>query len=204
MNSHTYSAFISYSHQDKDWAVWLQKRIESYRFPGFIRQNINQTRFKNVFRDQDELSTGSNLQQKLIDALTESQFLIVICSSSSENSDWVNEEIRIFRQLGREQNILCFLVEDCEFPEQLQINSQGKAYVPLASDPRESGDGKQRALLKLYAAMLNTNLGQLIQREKVRRRNKSWLLACLAAIFSMFAAFGFSNYLDKQYQREHA
>ncbi|MBV8341695.1 MAG: toll/interleukin-1 receptor domain-containing protein, partial [Gammaproteobacteria bacterium] len=29
-----YRAFLSYSHQDRGWANWLHKALETYRVPG--------------------------------------------------------------------------------------------------------------------------------------------------------------------------
>jgi hypothetical protein len=33
VGSFRYKAFISYSHQDRDWGAWLQRQLEGYRIP---------------------------------------------------------------------------------------------------------------------------------------------------------------------------
>jgi hypothetical protein len=39
MNTVSYKAFISYSHQDESWAKWLHKALESYKIPrGLIKE----------------------------------------------------------------------------------------------------------------------------------------------------------------------
>jgi len=55
-----YSAFISYSHQDKASADWLHRTLESYRVPSRLvgRQTAAGTvprRLVPIFRDRDEL-----------------------------------------------------------------------------------------------------------------------------------------------------
>ncbi|MBT8062695.1 MAG: toll/interleukin-1 receptor domain-containing protein, partial [Gammaproteobacteria bacterium] len=106
MTGFRYKAFISYSHRDEKWASWLHKALESYRLP---RQLVGRTtrygevpaRFYPVFRDRDELSSGASLSDRVSEALDESESLIVVCSPAAAASKWVNEEIRVFRALGR-------------------------------------------------------------------------------------------------------
>ena len=61
-----YYAFISYSHQDKLWADWLHKALETYRVP---RRLVGQTtasgviprRLIPVFRAREELASATDL-----------------------------------------------------------------------------------------------------------------------------------------------
>ena len=43
--------------------------------------------------------------------LRQSRYLIVICSPKSAVSRWVNEEIKTFKALGREERTLCLIVD---------------------------------------------------------------------------------------------
>ena len=36
MGAYRYKAFISYSHQDRKWAAWLQRALEGYRIPKWL------------------------------------------------------------------------------------------------------------------------------------------------------------------------
>ena len=64
-----------------------------------------------VFRDQDELPTSADLSTAINDALRRSEFLLVICSPAAAQSRWVNEEVRLFKILGRESRILAMVVD---------------------------------------------------------------------------------------------
>ena len=108
-----YKAFISYSHTDERIGKWLHKKIERFRVPQkliFKKFGIDVSkRLYPIFRDREELPTASNLGEVINNALNDSEFLIVICSPNSAKSIWVNEEIRYFKKLGRQKNIICLL-----------------------------------------------------------------------------------------------
>jgi len=86
-----YKAFISYSHVDKAVAEWLHKALETYRLP---RSILKQSRLTNtsapkltpIFRDRDELPASGELSVELHNALEQSEFLIVVASPSSAQS----------------------------------------------------------------------------------------------------------------------
>ena len=61
-----YRAFISYSHQDKAWADWLHRSLESYRIPQRLVGQVTPAgvvpkRLLPVFRDRDELASATDL-----------------------------------------------------------------------------------------------------------------------------------------------
>jgi len=64
-----------------------------------------------VFRDREELPTSADLSQQINLALRQSRYLIVICSPHAATSIWVNEEIKYFKALGRENQILAVIVD---------------------------------------------------------------------------------------------
>lgn len=189
-----YRAFISYSHEDEHWAAWLQKSLESFRVPRRLvsRKAGAQVprKLAPVFRDREDLSTAHNLSERIIDALERSEALIVICSPAAARSPWVNEEIRYFRRLGREEQIFCLVVDGdpalpagdggC-FPPALIASDKAGSAEPLAADLREHADGKKLARLKLIAGLLGVGLDQLRRREF--RRKIRW-----ATVLSLFAA----------------
>jgi len=80
-----------------------------------------------------ELTAHHSLSDKIRDAVQNSHFLIVLCSPSSQTSHWVNEEIKLFRNLHGEDSILCALIEGTpktSFPPALTEGGR----EPLAAD----------------------------------------------------------------------
>ncbi len=190
--SNKFKAYISYSHRDERWAVWLHRALESYRLPRKLigtETSVGKVpaRLKPVFRDRDDLSSDSDLAGTVKQALTNSENLIVVCSPESAASVWVNEEIRFFAGLGREKKIFCIIVDgdpaatDVEFACFPAALAEVGLQEPLAADVRKWADGKRLSRLKLIAGMLGLPLDQLRRRD-LQKRQRTWALVALAAI----------------------
>jgi len=196
MKAPHYKAFISYSHRDEGWARWLQQALESYRIP---RRLVGQpgafglipARLNPVFRDREDLSSASDLSSQIKQELSHSETLIVICSPAAARSQWVNEEIRYFRELPQGDRIFALIVDgdpqsanpdEACFPTTLLKMPNGSANEPLAADARKYADGKRLALLKIVAGILGVRLDELRRRDAQRRtRNRlGYSLASLA------------------------
>ena len=214
-----YSAFISYNHRDRDWAVWLHRALERYAVPKRLRGRAAPwgeigARLPPVFRDRDELATSSDLASSVKEALSESAFLIVICSPNSAQSKWVDEEIKTYIAAGRGQFIRLIIVDgephssdpaqEC-LPPSL---SRKDAPEPLAADVRKKGDGKQAAKLKLLAGILGVSYDELRRREAARRQKRLAALALAASIGFVIMAgltiFAFVSRADAIEQRKLA
>jgi tetratricopeptide (TPR) repeat protein len=195
MNSFRYKAFISYSHRDDAWGSWLHRALETYKVPKRLvgtpgRDGPVPDKLYPVFRDRDEFSSSADLSEKVREALKESESLVVVCSPSAAQSRWVNEEIRLFRSLGRGDRIFSVIVagdpqatdaqEQC-FPPALMEADDGLRHEPLAADVRKWADGRSLARLKLVSAILGLRLADLRQREQ-RRKIRFRLLGGLAAV----------------------
>ncbi len=174
LNQFKYKAFISYSHADRRWAKKLQEYLEAYRIPKGVGSNqgaANRFPLRPVFRDEEELAAAPKLDERIEEALTQSEALVVVCSPQSIKSQWVNEEIRTFRRLG-DGPIFALVVErspshqDELFPPALIEHG----YEPLAADVTRD-TGRREAFLKLTAGLLNLGFDELRQRE-ARRRNR--------------------------------
>ena len=112
-----YSAFISYSHHDVAWARWLHHQLESYRLPDAVLGRSTswgplECKLPPVFRDREELAASANLADSVRRALSASSSLIVICSTSSAHSRWVNQEVEEFAALGRRDRIQCLIIPE--------------------------------------------------------------------------------------------
>ena len=103
--NYKYYAFISYSRQDEEWAMWLQHELENYHLPDTLKNHEDLPKeFRPVFRDVDELSAGK-LPDQIYEALKSSENLIVICSPRAVKSKWVNKEITDFIEIGRNKGV---------------------------------------------------------------------------------------------------
>src|SRR5262245_34796756 len=96
-DNYKYWAFVSYSHSDEEWAQWLHNSLETYKVPKKLagRQmplGAVPCRVYPVFRDRDELPGASDLGDNIRQALSQSRYIIVICSPKAAISKWVNEE----------------------------------------------------------------------------------------------------------------
>ena len=195
MTDFRYKVFISYSHHDRGWSSWLQRSLESYRIPRRLVGNESEfgpvpRRLTPVFRDREDLPSASDLSGKVKESLEASEALIVVCSPASAGSKWVNEEIRYFRSLGREDRIFALIVDgdpqpadpalQC-FPGALTTGLDGSPHEPLAADARKWADGKLLAKLKIVSGILGIRLDDLRQRNMQRRR-RNWILATTSAV----------------------
>lgn len=196
-----YWAFISYSQLDKRWGEWLHRQLESYRVPQRLvgqpsRHGPIPRRLFPIFRDRAELSSASELGDEIQRALLQSRYLIVICSCQAAASRWVNEEILRFKRLGREDRILCFVVDrgppsgdlhQCFAPAlRWRIGADGALSdvpaEPIAADAREKADGRRNAKLKLIAGMLGLGFDELRQRDLQARHRRQAFFTALASV----------------------
>lgn len=202
-----YKAFLSYSHRDTAAVRWLHRRLESYRVPRALRGTGVSERLTPVFRDRDELASSARLSDSIQSALDASAALVVACSPAAAASRWVNEEVRYFRSRFPERPIFAFIVdgdpaadprrrpEDACFPPALILRDldepEGEIVEPAAPDARKHADGRDTALLKLVAGLLDVPFDKLRQRE-LRRQQQRWALlgalsVGLSAVFAVLA-----------------
>ena len=187
-----YSAFISYNHRDRRWAVWLHRALERYRIPKKLhgRQAAFGTigsRLPPVFRDRDELAASSDLAQSVKEGLEAASTLVVICSPNGARSKWVDEEIRTFIRWGRQDRIRLIIVDgephsgdpetECLPPAIREMEAE-----PLAADARKGQDGPADARLKILAGILDVPFDELRQREAQRRVRRLTALAAASLI----------------------
>ena len=197
-----YFAFLSYSHKDEEVADWLHRELEGFRVPAALAgkltaNGVTPKRLTPIFRDEHELAAADDLGEEIEEALSSSQFLIVLCSPNAAGSRWTNAEIEVFKRARPDGCVLAAITagepfasdmpgredEEC-FPPALRqkYDRRGrptsKRAEPLAADLREEGDGRRMGFLKLVAGMLGVGLDELVQRETTRRhRRLAWLAA---------------------------
>ena len=210
-NNYKYKAFISYSHKDKRFAKWLHKKIENYTIPKSLRikyPHLPQNLKRSIFRDEDELPTGSELTHNLTDALENSELLIVVCSRTSSKSYWVDKEISYFKQLHGEDSVLA-IIKDGEpndenneaFPKSLKytVDKNGvitnKKIEPIAADARSYFD-KNKAFIKIIAGILKVDFADLWQREKRERKKRQLLASVIVFMFLVLFFYAVTQMLE--------
>ena len=216
--SYKYDAFISYRHVEPDQTVakYVLQMIEIFKVPKAFYKDGKSPVFR-VFRDREELA-ARDLGASIEEALTQSRYLVVICSKRTPLSEWCQKEIEIFKGLHGEERIIPVLIEgepDEAFPNPLkEIKDQGDVHEILAADIRPDeifGDEftgyenlqdkhKLNELTKQSIKLLNTekyrimatilgcSFGDLKQRDK-ERKNKRILNLSLSA-GAVFLIFG--------------
>jgi len=166
-----YDAFISYRHckPDEQVARLLQDRLETYRVPAQLSLPVLRRRLR-VFRDSSDLSASGNLPLNLREALSLSEFLVVICSSRGTQSDWVRREIEYFMMIRGADRILPLLIEGepaAAFPPPLDPQFALAADV-RAPDQRTRKKRLFEESLRIIAPILGVEFDKLRQRDNER------------------------------------
>lgn len=83
-----YSAFISYSHADKEFASRLHQKLESHGIRCWL--------------DEKNMIPGERIVDALWKAITSHEKILLCCSRSSLESDWVQDEVRMVMDVERQ------------------------------------------------------------------------------------------------------
>ncbi len=210
-----YDAFISYRHTelDKFVAENLIKQLEAYKLPRSVAKKLKgkKTKIERVFRDREELPLTNNLEEPIVEALQNSEWLIVICSPRLPESMWCKKEIETFISLRGREHVLAVLIEGEpaeSFPEELlyknveveaadgTIEIVKEPVEPLAADFRgKNGKDKKGVakamkteILRVLAAIFGVAYDDLRQRHRERRMRRIVTASLLIGIGCL--AFG--------------
>ncbi len=173
-----YDAFISYRHTelDKFVAENLHKQLEAYRMPKNTRKGRTgqKNRIERIFRDKDELPLTSNLEDPIIQALHNSEWLLVICSPRLRESAWCKKEIETFVKLRGKERVLAVLIEGEpaeSFPDEL-LSGEPLAADVRGKDKKEVLKNIKSEMLRILAAMFEVPYDDLRQRHRERRMKR--------------------------------
>jgi hypothetical protein len=101
--------FICYSSKDRDFAQKLAKDLTTY---GIM-----------VWYDEYEIKVGDSITEKISKALQECDYLCIILSPDSVNSEWVKRELSValLDELDHKRvKVLPILWKDCQVPPLIQ------------------------------------------------------------------------------------
>jgi WD40 repeat protein len=86
-----YDAFLSYSHAgDADLAASIQSSLQRFARPWYKTYALR------VFRDKTGLSANPALWNSIVQALEQSEYLLLLASPHAASSPWVNQEVSWF------------------------------------------------------------------------------------------------------------
>ena len=190
-----YAAFISYRHlpRDTEVAKRVQQAIETFKMPhGIAGPGHLAGRLGKCFRDEDELVASHSLPERILDALSKSSSLVVVCSPSTQGSVWVQREVAAFAEMHGRNRVFTVLAEGSSaesIPDYLRASSAGPdgteahSANPLAVDLRPEASGRAREeTLRLIAAIAGCGFDDLKQRDRARKRKRAAIAAAAAAL----------------------
>ncbi len=208
MSERKYNAFISYKHAplDNKIAKEIQTSLEHFQIPGKIKKRTGIKRFERIFRDLEELPITSDLNDDIAVALKNSDYLIVICSTNTKKSIWVEKEIETFLLNHSKKEIFTVLADgepDDVIPEILKYDTVTRKladgteitreeYIePLSCDYRlPLRQARKIELPRLAASMLRCPYDELMNRRRQYRIKRIAALSCtLAALLLVIIGY---------------
>ena len=179
-----YDAFISYRHSENDIRIAsrIQSDLEHFYIPSKIRKATGRKRIDRIFLDKDELGAASDLTSELSEALDNAEHLIVICSTTTKESIWVQREIEYFLRNHTRRQITTVLVDGepedvipdiLKYEEETVTDPDGNTRTvrvpqePLSCDyrlPRRKA--KKEELPRLASKLLECSYDELLNRRR--------------------------------------
>ena len=204
-----YDAFISYRpcKPDSEIASKLHKKLESYRLPKDVAKKVGKKSLNRVFRDEAELAVSDDLSESIEEAISNSKYLIAICSPEYLNSNWCMKEIEAFLKHSDRKHILLVLAngepvdafpEILKYDESIDFDDNGNEIIvkkpvePLAADCRgenakDRSNAVENAVLRLMASMIGVGYDDLNQRHRKEQNRKRTTRTLIA--FSILGIF---------------
>ena len=120
-----YDVFFSYRHRTLDSEITqkLFNLVENYRLPSSLRaQGMHGVR--RAFRDTEELAVSRILTDTIDKALHSTDCLVVVCSTDTPSSEWVDREVATFIEIGRADKVFPVLITgdpETSFPDSMKL-----------------------------------------------------------------------------------
>lgn len=193
-------AFISYSRSDKDVAIDLIKRIESYAYPvewvSMENRPDNEKYVRPIFLDLTDLSAQTrNFSEELRERLAEARYLIVICTEHSANSGFVHKEIDYFLSThDNNADLICAVYVDKIFNgmhpviDEIVASRNCPIYVTDEGDAGQTG--RKYCLHHILEFLLKVEFSKLYNRYEDYLRSKKKRRMMMMAMVLAFL-FGF-------------
>ena len=195
-SEYTYDVFISYRHKPLDEAVTRGtfNRLESYRLPKPILKKGGAP-IHRVFRDTEELAVSKVLTDTIMQALRETRCLVVVCSTDTPSSAWVDREVASFIEMGKAGDIFPLLISgtpETSFPDSLKLVPDISERIMDVrtgdADARRILAKEETALLPVIARTAGCSYKDLLREHSFRKRRRTltgW--AAGSAVFALVA-----------------
>ena len=190
-----YDVFFSYRHRPLDGEITQKvfNAIESYRLPPAIRDQ-GCAEIRRAFRDTEELPLSRILTDTIDTALHSTNCLVVVCSTDTPSSEWIDREVQTFIEIGRADHIYPLLISgdpEHSFPPSLRLVPDVTERI---MDIRTPGNSVKKMMTKAETELLRVISGivgcqesSLLREHKLRKSRRTTLraLSCAAA-FALF------------------
>ncbi|MBQ6621817.1 MAG: toll/interleukin-1 receptor domain-containing protein [Mogibacterium sp.] len=186
----SYDVFLSYRHRPLDNEITQKvfNLLERYRLPETLRKK-GYTGVQRAFRDTEELAVSRILTETIDQALHSANCLIVICSTDTPDSEWVDREVAVFIELGRAEQIYPLLISgdpETSFPPSLKripdIADRTMDIRVPGSPVRKMMSLAETELLKVIAAVAGCSESELRREHKLRRSHQNGMRAAAATM----------------------
>lgn len=191
-----YDVFLSYRHKPLDGII-TQKTfhfLENYRLPAILRRKGYKD-IRRAFRDTEELPVSRILSDSIDKALHSTNCLLLVCSTDTPSSEWVDREVATFIELGRAEHIYPLLISgdpETSFPPSLK---RVPDILDRVMDIRTPGNSVKKmlakedhALLKIIADITGCPLPELQREHGLRKARR--VVARAVATASVFFLVG--------------
>ncbi len=217
--SYSYDVFFSYRHKPLDGEITRRcfNLVESYRVPKTLRDQ-GCADVQRAFRDTEELSVSRILSDTIDQALRSTNCLIIVCSTDTPSSEWVDREVATFIELGRAEHIYPLLISgDSEqsFPASLKkvpdIEGRIMDIRTPGNDVRKMMAKAETELLRVLSEIAGCTEAELLREHKLRK-NRRFAAKVAAGVAAFAAVTGVSiglmrlaqSYRDTAQKREAA
>ena len=178
-----YFAFISYSRRDKKIANWLHARLEDYKYPhNMVNENqrpSHEKYLRPIFLDTKDMQVEERpFTERIKDALKHSRFLILICSSNSAKSAFIEKEVNYFLE-HHDKNyslIVPLFIDDVKedtIPKVIAETSIMHRHFPIYNAVLdEKSEANSYCFYQIAAYLLGVNFPDLYNRYEQELKNK--------------------------------
>lgn len=196
MNQELYDVFLSYRHKPLDGVITQQtfNILESYRLPKILRDQGHHG-VRRVFRDTEELPVSRILTQTIDAALRSTKCLVVVCSTDTPSSEWVDREVAVFIELGKAGQVYPLLITgtpETSFPASMKLIPD---IMDRVIDVRTPGnDAKsivaniRRSMFPVIAEVSGCEEDDLRREHNLETRRRTAMLAGGTALLFAFVA----------------
>ena len=214
-----YDVFFSYRHKPLDAEITQKtfNALESYRLPAALRSRGFQD-IHRAFRDTEELPVSRILTDTIDKALHSTNCLVVVCSTDTPSSEWIDREVETFIEIGRSDHIYPLLISgdpEHSFPPSLKLVPDVTDRVmdirTADCDVKKMMHKEETELLRVISGVTGCKESELLREHKLRKNRRIALRAGAAAIsFALIAAVSLwlmnlaQNYRDTANRQETA